>query len=40
MYVPIRYAEKALSIAANGAWQVFSLAERDRTERLVHPEVV
>src|SRR6476620_1670144 len=24
MHPPIKYAEKALSIAANGAWQVFS----------------
>jgi 7,8-dihydro-6-hydroxymethylpterin dimethyltransferase len=28
MHAPIKYAEKALSLAANGAWQIFSRANR------------
>ena len=28
MHAPMKYVEKGLSLAANGAWQVFSVANR------------
>jgi hypothetical protein len=30
MHAPIKYVEKGLALAANGAWQVFSTANRIR----------
>ena len=40
MHAPIKYAEKGLSIAANGAWQVFSRLNKISPEPVVHAEVV
>ena len=40
MHAPIKYVEKGLSIAANGAWQVFSRLNRISRNPSHHAEVV
>ena len=40
MHKPVKYAEKALAVAANGAWQVFDTLNSIKPEPFVHAEVV
>jgi len=38
MHAPIKYAEKALAIAANGAWQVFSRVNQIAPNESITPK--
>ena len=40
MHAPIKYVEKGLSIAANGAWMVFNGLNKIKQNPVVHAEVV
>ena len=40
MHAPIKYFEKGLSIAANGAWVVFNTLNKINQRPVVHAEVV
>ena len=40
MHRPIKYVEKGLSVAANGAWTVFSRVNKIRQNPSFTPEVV
>ena len=40
MHSPIKYLEKGLCVAANGAWCVFNAANRINPGAVLHPEVV
>ena len=40
MHAPIKYVEKGLAVAANGAWVVFNSLNKIKQQPVVHPEVV
>ena len=40
MHAPIKYMEKGLALAAEGAWQVFSRVNKIKPEPVLHPQVV